>query len=1054
MQDETAMSFRLSPQQELLWSMQPDGPIGAARVTLEVEGPLDVDRLREALLLVVERHEILRTTFARRQGMKTPLQVVQDTLAPGWELVDLTGLERDEQESRIAGAAADELAGSWDYAEGPLVRAQLFALARDRFQLVLTVAPPCADGGSLATIVRELAAHYAGAPVAQEPLQYPDFAEWQNHLGSPDDEDGKAGRAFWEEAGTGTPTALPFMRAAASAETETVDVPIPVDALEAAAARYGVTTGALVQAAWHVLLSRTTEGEEVVVPTVTAEPVHDELQTAVGLFARPFPLVSRPSDEVAAGEFAAQLQRSREVAERWQDYAPAADDAAAGFVEIASLAPIGVGEVTIACRELWPAATFAVALEWDGSAARIRFAPAALARSEAERTARLLSSLLSSVGASPESALAELELLDDADTRRLTVDVNPAATPVPAEAIHELFAAAANAAGERNAAVDETGALTYAELDARANQLAHRLRSFGVGPDSVVGLCTDRSTEMIVGLLGILKAGGAYLPLNFEHPPARLAHQLRETQAAVIVTQESLLVELPEFGGEIVCLDRDRESLDGEPATALEVTVAPENLAYVIYTSGSTGTPKGVGVTHGNLANYVHAIASRLGSDEEPLAFGMVTAISTDLGNTAVFPPLCLGGTLVVVSPAASADGAAAAVFLQDHPIDVLKITPSHLNALLVGADAADVLPRRWLVVGGEALSWDLVARVRELGECGILNHYGPTETTVGSCTFAVEGEPETATVPIGTPLANTACYVLDERGRCLPEGIAGELHVAGAGVARGYVGRPDLTDERFLPDPFVEGRRMYATGDLVRRLPDGELEFLGRRDDQIKIRGFRVEPAEVEAALRAHEAVAESVVVAIPDSRGEQRLAAYVVVSQPVASDDLRRHLADWVPDFMIPASLVVLDSLPRTASGKVDRLALPSPEDVLDASPSAAYVAPRTPVEEAVAAIWADVLGVERVGVEDDFFALGGHSLLATQIVAQVRSDFSINLPLHALFSSPTVATLSQQIVELIGESPDGDAERLLAELEGLSNEEVARLLAADEAGGSQPA
>ena len=560
---------------------------------------------------------------------------------------------------------------------------------------------------------------------------------------------------------------------------------------------------------------------------------------------------------------------------------------------------------------------------------------------------------------------------------------------------------------------------------------------------------------MIVGLLGILKAGGAYLPLNFEHPPARLAHQLRETGATVIVAQEALLAQLPEFDGEIVCLDRDRESLDGEPATAPDVTVAPENLAYVIYTSGSTGTPKGVGVTHGNLANYVDAIGRRLGADQEPLAFGMVTAISTDLGNTAVFPPLCLGGTLVVVSPAASADGAAAAAFLQAHPIDVLKITPSHLNALLVGADAAEVLPRRWLVVGGEALSWDLVARVRELGECRLINHYGPTETTVGSCTFAIEGEPQTATgtVPIGTPLANTACYVLDERGRCLPEGVAGELYIAGAGVARGYVGRQDLTDERFLADPFADGR-MYATGDLVRRLPDGALEFLGRRDDQIKIRGFRVEPAEVEAALRAHESVAESAVVAIPDARGEQRLAAYVVTSRAVASDDLRSHLADLVPEFMIPASFVVLDSLPRTASGKVDRLALPAPEEVSDASPSTAYVAPRTPVEEAVAAIWADVLGLERVGVEDDFFALGGHSLLATQIVAQVRSDFSINLPLHALFSSPTVATLSRQIVGLIGESPDADTERLLAELEGLSNEEVARLLATDEAGGSQPA
>jgi acyl-coenzyme A synthetase/AMP-(fatty) acid ligase/acyl carrier protein len=397
------------------------------------------------------------------------------------------------------------------------------------------------------------------------------------------------------------------------------------------------------------------------------------------------------------------------------------------------------------------------------------------------------------------------------------------------------------------------------------------------------------------------------------------------------------------------------------------------------------------------------------------------------------------------VSPGAAADAAAAAEYLRAHPVDVLKITPSHLNALLVGADGADVLPKRWLVIGGEALSWDIVTRVRELGSCRILNHYGPTETTVGSCTFVVEESeqsPQTATAPIGSPLANTRCYVLDEGGRCVPEGVAGELYIAGAGVASGYVRRPELTEEQFLPDPFAGQGRMYATGDLVRRLPEGDLEFMGRRDDQVKIRGFRVEPAEIEAALRSHEYVDEAVVVAPLDARGEHRLIAYVVASN-VTMDELRRHLADWIPEFMIPSTFVPIDAVPRTASGKIDRLALPSPESASVASAGPVYTAPRTAVEEAIAAIWADVLGIEKVGVDDDFFALGGHSLLATQIVAQLRSDFAVNLPLHALFSFPTVATLSQQVVELIGESPDLDTQGLIAELEGLSDEEVTRLL-----------
>ena len=553
---------------------------------------------------------------------------------------------------------------------------------------------------------------------------------------------------------------------------------------------------------------------------------------------------------------------------------------------------------------------------------------------------------------------------------------------------------------------------------------------------------------MVVGLLGILKAGAAYLPLNFEHPRARVEHQLTEAAVAAVVTQEALLPRLPAFGGEMVCLDRDAATLDTEPSTAPEVSASPDDLVYVIYTSGSTGTPKGVGVTNKNLSNYVHFIGARLDAAAEPLAFGMVSAISTDLGNTAVFPALCNGGTLVLLSPATAADGAAAAEFLRANPIDVLKITPSHLNALLVGADAAGMLPRRWLVVGGEALTWDLVTRVREIGECRILNHFGPTETTVGSCTYLLdEAAPEypTATVPIGTPIANTCCYVLDKRGRCVPEGVPGELHIGGRGVASGYVRRPDLTAERFLPDPFRGEGHMYATGDLVRRLPDAALEFLGRKDDQIKIRGFRVEPAEIEGALRAHAAVREAAVIARDEARGERRLVAYVVTSGQVQIEQLRTHLAAWVPDYMVPSAFVLLDGLPLTPSGKLDRLALPEPESA-GGKNTTSYVAPRTPVEESLAAVWAEVLGLERVGVEDDFFALGGHSLLATQIVAQIRSDYSINLPLHALFTSPTVAALSQQIVEMLGQAPGSDTEKLLAELEGLSDEELTVLLAAD--------
>jgi amino acid adenylation domain-containing protein len=1052
MQDENAISYRLSPQQELAWAMSPDGPADAGQLIVGLEGPVDIDRLRTAFSSLVGRHEILRTTYVRQPGMKTPLQVVRDAVTLDWDVADLTALDPASQRARMVEVSAAERRRSWDYENGPLLSARCLAMAPDRLILVVTAAAPCVDAGALATIAAELAAQYAVRAVDQQPLQYADFSEWQNQLAVADDEDAEAGRQFWSDAAPGATTAVPFMRRVTPAATETVPVMLP--GLESVAYAHGTSLASLVFAAWVVVLWKLNEGDDVVVASLSPRRLHAELETAVGAFSRPLPVGVNLSDDLTAGDLAAQLARSQELAERWQDFAPADGDVCgAGFVEIPHIEPMSDDGITMSCVGISPPGVFPVSLESDGTTCVLRYEPSALDRASAERLARHVGCVLVSIVSAPETSIAEINLLDEADTQRLTVEVNDTSTAFPQTSVPELIAQAAASAPTQDAVVDETGAVSYATLEARSNQLAHRLRSAGVGPDSIVALCTDRSVEMIVGLLGILKAGGAYLPLNFEHPPARLAHQLRETEAPVLVTQASLLDRLPEFEGEVVCLDRDRESLDGEPATAPDVAVSPDNLAYVIYTSGSTGTPKGVGVTHGNLANYVHAITARLGADEAALAFGMVTAISTDLGNTAVFPALCTGGTLVLVSPAAAADAAAAAAYLRAHPVDVLKITPSHLNALLVGSDGADVLPKRWLVMGGEALSWDIVKRVRELGSCRILNHYGPTETTVGSCTFLVEESeesPQTATAPIGSPLANTRCYVLDENGRPVPEGVVGELFIAGAGVASGYVRRPDLTEERFLPDPFTGQGRMYATGDAVRRLPEGDLEFMGRGDDQVKIRGFRVEPAEIEAALRSHAHVDEAVVVAPVDARGEHRLIAYVVASN-VTTDELRRHLADWIPEFMIPSTFVPIDAVPRTASGKIDRLSLPSPESASAASAGPVYAAPRTPVEEAIAAIWADVLGIEKVGVDDDFFALGGHSLLATQIVAQLRSDFAVNLPLHALFSFPTVATLSQQVVELMGGSSDLDTQGLIAELEGLSEEEVARLLQEGEEAGS---
>ncbi len=498
---------------------------------------------------------------------------------------------------------------------------------------------------------------------------------------------------------------------------------------------------------------------------------------------------------------------------------------------------------------------------------------------------------------------------------------------------------------------------------------------------------------------------------------ARLAHQLAETKAPVLLTESGVSDRLPSFDG--VVLQVDQESLGLAPDVRPAPVNEPDDLAYVMYTSGSTGLPKGVAVTHRNLAAYATGILERLDlSGADDVSFAAVSALSTDLGNTSVFSALLGGGTLHLISPADAMDGARFAEYLRECPVDVLKITPSHLRALLDAGGTASVLPRRCLVLGGEALSWELLERVRSAAPaCRILNHYGPTETTVGSCTFEVGPvEPRSRTVPIGCPLPGERVYVVDRRLRLLPVGVPGELCIGGIGVARGYVEQPEQTAERFVADPFAgEGReRIYRTGDRVRMLPDGNVEFLGRVDDQVKIHGHRVEPSEIEVVLSGHPGVRQCAVVALDAGDGERQLVAYVVQSGQIATEELQSFARAALPVHMVPARFVALDALPLTPSGKIDRRSLPDPGDDTEAE----YVAPRTPLEEALAAIWQDLLGVERVGVHDDFFALGGHSLLATQAVIRIRSAIG-DVPLHSLFNAPTVATLAEAIVAAERES-----------------------------------
>ena len=567
--------------------------------------------------------------------------------------------------------------------------------------------------------------------------------------------------------------------------------------------------------------------------------------------------------------------------------------------------------------------------------------------------------------------------------------------------------------------------LSYAELNERADQLARRLRGLGVGPGALVGVCTERSAEMVVALLGILKAGGAYVPLDPSYPLERLSFMLDDAKAHVLLTQSSLSEKFSDYWGYTICLDAEWESAEGggaegEDGDGARVAGA-ENLAYVIYTSGSTGQPKGVAVPHRAVHNLVRGTNYvRL---EESDVVAQVSNSSFDAATFEIWGALLCGARLVIIDKDVALSPGEFAAQLEEHGVTALFLTTALFNHMASELPAA-FRGLRHLLFGGEAVEPKWVREVLEKGPPGRLLHvYGPTETTTFATWEEVAGVADEAhTVPIGRPLTNVQIYLLDEHLRPVPLGVAGELCIGGDGLARGYLDRPALTAERFIPDPFSAepGARLYRSGDAARRLPDGRIEFLGRRDEQVKIRGFRIEPGEVEALLSAHTKIARAAVVARQDVPGDRRLVAYVVLKQGEAcgAGELRRHLGARLPEYMVPSVFVQLDELPLTPGGKVNRKALPAPDEGR-LEPETQYVAPRSAVEHKLAEFCSEVLGLRSVGVEDNFFELGGHSLHATQVISRVRNFFEVELHVRTFFETPTLAALARR-VELIKAQP----------------------------------
>ncbi len=1045
--DVTA-GFRLSPQQRRLWHLH-GGTVGPYRAwcAARIEGGLDAARLRGALEAVVARHEILRTLYRCRRGMTMPLQVVAPELPPELELRDLA-VAPDGEEAAVDAVLAELARRPFDLERGPLLRALLARTGPERWWLALELPALAADRAGVLNLLRELAASYDAGPPggeeAEEAAQYADLAEWQNEL--LEAADGERERVLWRsrEGPAGSAARLPCERRVQADEPPYASLVVPVvlpdgaaAALDAAAGRYEVPVGALLLAAWRLLLSRLAGSYEVAVGVACDGRSYEGLEGALGRFARVLPLAPRAEPGWAFPKLLRQLAQALAEAQGVQEYFDPALHGTEGASRLASFgfelhAPpprLAIGGAPVTVRHLGSRAerfTAQLSCTWGAGERRIELEldAARIDAVEARRLASQLATVLSGLAASLERTASEIEVRGPAERQTVaeTNDTGPARTA--GASLVRLFEAQAALHGERPAVVFAGRVLGYAELNGRANRLARHLRSLGVGPEALVAICLERSAETVVAMLAALKAGGAFLPLDLLLPRQRLAVLLEDSAARVLVAEERFLELFPRRPEATVCLDRgpDRAAVDAYSAGDLPGEAPAESLAYVLFTSGSTGRPKGVAVERRQLLNYTLGVSERIGFP--PAAhFALVSTFAADLGNTMIFPALTSGGCLHVVESALLTDPETLADYSRRHPFACLKIVPSHLAALLGGSARRDFLPAERLVLGGEAASWELIERLRaERPGCAVWNHYGPTETTVGVLAHPVtERHPNAAIVPLGRPLPGSRVHLLDRDLRPVATWVPGELYVGGAGVARGYLGRPDLTAERFVPDPLgLPGGRLYRTGDRARLLPDGTLEFLGRVDDQVKVRGFRVELGEIESLLRTHPAVCEAAVAARQEDGGELRLVAYAVPDRErrPTEAELRGFLSERLPEPMVPAAVVFLAALPLNANGKLDRAALPAPEAVRPEL-SAAFVAPRTEVERTVAALWQETLGLPRVGIHDSFFDLGGHSLLLVQICGRLRQTFGRELPMIELFKRPTIASL----VLLLSDQPACD-------------------------------
>jgi amino acid adenylation domain-containing protein len=1048
MQGEALTGFRISPQQRHLWELREAGwdEASQAKCAVVIKGRLDIRHLKAAAQQAIVRHEILRTTFQCLPGMTIPMQVIEETGSLIWQEEDLSGL--DEQESAIE-AFFQASPHSFDPGQQSPLQIQVTKRAEDDHVMIIRIPAICADSAGLRNLVGELGRGYAaavcGKQLDSEVAQYADLAEWQNEL--LEGEETRFGREYWANRKL-LYLLIPSLgceRPAASEDSfkprlEELLITQPLAArIESLARDLERPLTSILLACWQILLWRRTGQPEIEVGTAFDGRRAAEIKDALGLFARFLPVSCRLEEGLEFRELVGRIDESLHTIWNWQEYfswEQSIDSPAPGlrtpffpFCFEPENAPgvFSTGDLdwTIvrqdACID-----RFKIKLSYasapDGLRVAFHYCSRLFYSEDIRRLMGHFQGLLESIVSIPSVKLGELEMVSDSELRRILFEYNSTETEWPEPAfVHELFAAQVERTPDAVAAIHGDEQLTYRALNERADGVAGYLRSMGAGPEAVVGLFLERSIEMVISLLGALKSGAAYLPLDPSSPPERLSYMLEDAGVKALLTQNRLRSRAPQVEqAQIVEIDTLREPHSPPGAGGVEIRLSPDNLAYIIYTSGSTGRPKGVMLRHRSLSNYL-LWAIRHYPLESGYGAPVHSPLNFDLTITSLFAPLLVGGYVHLLSTENEIEALGAAL-RERRNYCLVKLTPAHLQ-LLAGQLAEmdfDGLPSSF-VIGGENLPAQSVGWWRERSApTRYFNEYGPTETVVGCSVYEAgtrtEVEEGRANVPIGGPIANTRLYILDERQRPTPQGIVGELYIGGEGLARGYLNNPELTAEKFVPAPYpVEaGARLYRTGDLARYLRDGQIECLGRLDGQVKIRGYRIEPGEIEARLASHLAVREAAVAAHEDQFGGKSLAAYYTLNEtaetaaPVSAETLRADLRLSLPEYMIPAVFIRLDSLPLTPNGKVDRQALPA----LETNAGRGYEPPVGEVEIKLAEIWADLLKLERVGRQENFFELGGHSLLAIQVRSRLAQKLAIEVAMADLFKYPILADLARAI------------------------------------------